>query len=333
VTVRPVAALMLVACGCDRPLSLGTLAPGALEPPGDLAAAPPAVDAAATDDVAVPPPSWSAVASPTSHNLRGLWVEGGTGFAVGEHGTILRLEGGAWSQIPSGLVNQLYDMNAVWGMGGVAWAVGGYLGIARAVGWDGSSWSDNSFNVGRSLNAVWGASASDLWAVGDSGTTLHVSGGGWSPAAIPSLTDLIGLGGAPGDAGSMRAVASDGIYAWDGSSWRSAMGSAPSSLSGGISVAGDTWVTASSGSLYRASAGAWSEPVPTNLASALHGLWRAPGGGDLFAVGAAGVVVQGDGVGPWSITTVAGADLYAVAGDSATDVWAVGDGGTIVHYH
>ena len=49
--------------------------------------------------------------------------------------------------------------------------------------------------VGADLNAVWGSSATDVYAVGSSGTILHFDGNAWQ--AIPSGTTatLYGVGG------------------------------------------------------------------------------------------------------------------------------------------
>ena len=72
-------------------------------------------------------------------------------------------------------------------------------------------------------------------------------------------------------------------------------------------------------------------PMDTGTTNLLNGVWGSSAT-DVFAVGDNGAIMHYDGT-TWS-TMSSGTtnDLNAVWGNSATDVFAVGDNGTIVHY-
>lgn len=54
------------------------------------------------------------------------------------------------------------------------------------VHWDGATLKEVPTATTNGLNAVWGASANDVWAVGDVGTIIHWNGATWSSFAAPS---------------------------------------------------------------------------------------------------------------------------------------------------
>jgi hypothetical protein len=72
--------------------------------------------------------------------------------------------------------------------------------------------------------------------------------------------------------------------------------------------------------------------VPTGTVRAnLNGIWVSPTGSDLFAVGDAGTVLHKHGDDPWEIEkTPTHEDLRGVWGWSPNDVWAAGDAGTLM---
>jgi hypothetical protein len=116
---------------------------------------------------------WSAVPSPTTDNLNGIWrYSASHGFAVGDSGTILHYDGLNWLTIASPTTNTL---NFVWGFSDQ---------YAYAVGDDGTvlfyngSWTipmpPGTFPV--TLNAIWGSSGSDIFFIGDSGYIAHFGG-------------------------------------------------------------------------------------------------------------------------------------------------------------
>jgi hypothetical protein len=82
-----------------------------------------------------------------------------------------------------------------------------------------------------------------------------------------------------------------------------------------------------------ASGPTWSlAPLPKGLSQGLGGIWGATAS-DVWAVGGRGTVLHFDGA-AWTDQTpdATSQDLYAVHGSSAADVWAVGLHGAVLHY-
>ncbi|MBK6535930.1 MAG: hypothetical protein IPF99_42285 [Deltaproteobacteria bacterium] len=69
----------------------------------------------------------------------------------------------------------------------------------------------------------------------------------------------------------------------------------------------------------------------TGSLSTLYGVWGAAPN-DVWAVGEGGTILHWDGARWSSIPSNTTATLRSVWGASAGDVWAVGDNGTAVHY-
>lgn len=68
------------------------------------------------------------------------------------------------------------------------------------------------------LRAVWGTSASDAFAVGDTGTIFHYNGSVWSKMTSPSSSDLYGLWGS--GISRVYAVGWHGVIVlYNGSAW------------------------------------------------------------------------------------------------------------------
>lgn len=85
--------------------------------------------------------------------------------------------------------------------------------------------------------------------------------------------------------------------------------------------------------LRYAGAGAWTDVTPPALTADLNSVWVQ--GTDLYAVGAGGAIVHCDtSTMTWnlSIASPVGENLLSVWGPSASDLFACGENGTIVHY-
>jgi hypothetical protein len=232
-------------------------------------------------------------------SLNGVWTAGGAdAYAVGQAGTILRLNSDEWSVMasPSGR-----DLNGVWG------SVDPATGTAAvfAVGAGGTVLSHDTgvsedwtleHSGGSDLTGVWGASPTDVYAVGRAGTILHYNGTNWSAMDSGTGMDLYAVWGssaADADSPVVYAAGERGtILVYAGSSWQ-------------------------------------QEASPTRRD--LYGLWGSSSG-DVYAVGRRGIMLHNDGSG-WRAMDVRGrADLNAVWGSSASDIHAVGANGTILHY-
>jgi hypothetical protein len=75
----------------------------------------------------------------------------------------------------------------------------------------------------------------------------------------------------------------------------------------------------------------WGWHHPWPQGDSLHGIWGSSAS-DIWAVGAGGTIIHYDGK-VWRYSASGTTrDLYGVWGSSATDIWAVGEDGTVLHY-
>jgi hypothetical protein len=94
--------------------------------------------------------------------------------AVGEQGSVVRLDGSAWENEPTPTDAALLG---VWTFPtGQAVAVGMSGTILR---YDGSAWSEDDSRVSVDLYDCGGLDPTNVYAVGDNGTILHNQGSGW----------------------------------------------------------------------------------------------------------------------------------------------------------
>lgn len=138
---------------------------------------------------------------------------------------------------------------------------------------------------GNLLRSVWGASGSDVWAVGDDGTTLHNTGQGWQPIVSPTRNSLYAIWGTA--ANNIFAVGDRAtILRYDGSKWTQL------SLS------------------------------PTDAAgvSGLYSIWGS-GASDVWFVGASGVAIRWDGTKLTKVNTADKTVLRAIWGTGPTSVY------------
>src|SRR5262249_26029172 len=73
----------------------------------------------------------------------------------------------------------------------------------------------NPLPQGFRLNAVWGSSKHDVWAVGDTGTVLHLSDGHWSLLEYVTKSDLRAVFGTASSDVWMVGVNGTALH-WDG---------------------------------------------------------------------------------------------------------------------
>ncbi|MDH7514699.1 MAG: YCF48-related protein [Bacteroidota bacterium] len=224
-----------------------------------------------------------------------VFLDAMNGYACGENGTILRsTDGGAtWSALASGTTNGFEGMVAG---GGTTTAVV-LVGLEGEITRSSSAMVFGSVVTGAraALNAVAGAVVNAVWAVGDAGTIVKSSDGGWTWQVQNSGTQL-----------PLYAVcAVDALRAW-------ACGS------GGVILR-----TTDGGAVWTV--------VPSGVTSALNGIdFPTPTVG--FAVGAGGRILKStNGGAAWTpVPSGTFKDLFAV--DMLTDMLgtAVGADGVIL---
>jgi hypothetical protein len=94
-----------------------------------------------------------------------------------------------------------------------------------------ADWIPMTSGTTSNLSSVWGASASDVFAVGASGTILHYNGSAWSVMASGTTENLKGVWGSSGN--DVFAVGINGtILRYDGTSWNSMTSGTTNQLNG-----------------------------------------------------------------------------------------------------
>lgn len=211
----------------------------------------------------------------------------------------------AWTFVLDGEgLAPLYD---VWGSSAtdvfavgasILWDVTG-AGRGTILHYDGVGWSYMPVPADAvELSGVWGSSPEDVFAVGaggpgDQSVILHYDGVGWSRMPTPEGLALYGVWGS--SATNVFAVGyGGGIVHYDGSRWTTVR-------EGMVDPPGERWL--------------WD-------------VWGTPDG-EFFAVGSEVLHFSG---GTWSRMPMPKGHFFGVWGSSASDVFAVGSGGVIIHY-
>jgi hypothetical protein len=279
--------------------------------------------------------SWtlvSAPAVPSGVTLNGVWAASANEVwvvgAQGTQGVAYFFDGMTWaaSPLPAGTP----ALSGVWALGlSRAWAVGVDGTLLRHMATTG--WALVPSGTTQALSGVWGTVGMDVWVVGQGKTALH-----WTGSALEPVT-----GGLDGDLLQVTGVHADELWA---------VGPGGSVYRGSFKG----WMKQEHGltqaTLYAVSAPSSSDVWAMGAGIALHfdgTSWSAYGGApspafgvygaakdDVWAVGPAlgrGPVGHWDGL-AWSAVPVPStANLRSVHGTSATDLWAVGTLGTILH--
>ncbi|QRK11225.1 hypothetical protein JQX13_14795 [Archangium violaceum] len=124
-------------------------------------------------------------------------------------------------------------------------------GVLTACGGRGVEWVRADSKTTQSLTAIHGSGASDIWAVGELGTTIHWDGRSWSAVESGTSVDLSAVWTVgPRDA---WAVGQQGVVLhWDGSRWsRVDVGSSNRLTGVWASGPDDVWVTLDTGVMIR----------------------------------------------------------------------------------
>ncbi len=258
------------------------------------------------------------------------------GWAVGDAGTILRYDGAEWTVQDTRTNVDLYDVAFA---GDEVWAVSA-MGIML-------HWSDDNFEIKQvtynlTLNAIQFAAPDAGWSVGQDGTILRYEGGRWSLAQVdmPFQPDLFALSidsnGVPwvvGDSGFLGLVTSDG---WE-------FAAQPYLDVDMTSIALEDSAGWAAGGQPRAGVDGmvfwqWTERfwVPEDIPDAPPLLdVDVVSEEEAWAVGGytSGTVWRYAG-GEWtSAGTPAGEQLFAVEALASDNVWAAGQGGSLLHFN
>ena len=248
---------------------------------------------------ASPPPRWQVVHRHLAGGLLSVWGRSAAdvwtvGGDDGEGPTVLHLDGGAWTRVPTGDRGDLWWVHG-WDDGTVM--VSGADG--RILRWDGAEFRAMDTPAHDAIVfGLWGPTPDDVFAVGgvgrSAGFVWHWDGAAWSTVALPS--------------------------SFDGRSLFKVWGTASD----------DAWVCGTDGALMHWDGAALTD-VPSGTTRTLftvHAL------GDRVAavggLGAATIVERGP-RGFTDVTPPLAAQLFGVALGTAGAAWGVGLSGTVVH--
>src|SRR5215813_11752680 len=255
-------------------------------------------------------------------------------------GTTTTTSGGLY--LLSGLPNGNYTLTAskagyVMSPASIAVAVNGrnvtgqnFLSASAVCSAENWRWR-NPLPQGNLLFGVWGSGASDVWAVGWSGTILHWDGSAWTSVSSSTPTTLFGVWGS--GASDVWAVGWAGtIVHWNGSAWATASSGTTNPLWGVWgSGASDVWAVGHSGTIVHWNGSAWTS-VSSDTPNILYSVWGS-GASDVWAVGDSGTILHWNGSAWTSVSSDTTNILNGIWGRAASDVWAVGGPGTILHWN
>ena len=127
-------------------------------------------------------------------NMEAIDAVDGTSYVAVGWGGAYRYEEGAWTFQN---IDGNPQFNDVWSDGTTSVAVGQDGVIATSTGGD---WSVENLPTRVVLHGVSGSSGADLWIVGEDGTVLHNASGSWEPVDIDTNVTLWGVEVVGGDA-------------------------------------------------------------------------------------------------------------------------------------
>jgi len=195
---------------------------------------------------------------------------------------------------------------------------------------DFTQWVSLTSGTNSDLRGLWGSSATDVFAVGKTGTILHYDGKTWVPMTSGGISDLYAIwGSSPVD---VFAVGKAGaIVHYDGKTWAPMTGGGTADLYAvwGFSSS-SVFVVGSSGAILHYDGKAWARMTGGGTGD-LYGVWG-NSASSVFIVGGAGVIMHYDG-NVWARMTGGTADLHGIWGSSSSEVFAVGKAGSVLRYN
>ncbi len=295
------------------------------------------------------PPRWVAMASPTSSDLHAITgTAGGDLFAVGAKGTLLRFHGNDWAPWTSQTENDLY---AAWSPGSDAVFAAGTQTLLRC--------NAGSCNAETRLPrdasqlgtfwALWGSSMDNVFASASQdpldSTLWHLSGDGWTEWTFYlagtrfrglwgyDREGVLAVGTNLSETGATGAIAvrqyMPGAVPW---AYRDPMLPMPDSIGELTAVWGTSkshvFAVASDGRILHHDGATW-QVMSQPQTQPLNGIWGRSAT-DVYAVGNGGSVQHYDGASWTPMDSGTNATLNGVWVD-ASGVYAVGDGGLIIH--
>ncbi|MFA6604124.1 MAG: prepilin-type N-terminal cleavage/methylation domain-containing protein [Patescibacteria group bacterium] len=249
------------------------------------------------------------------------------GWSVGQGGQIARFNGIEWSAYPSPTTDSLLDVDFSSATNVIAVGMGG-----RIIRWNGTTWSTMTSPTLNDLHAVKVVSATSAYAVGAKGTIIRWNGTTWSAMSSPTNKTLEAVDMLSDTDG--WTVGNNGVALhWNGTAW-SLVNTGTSSGLNGVAVisASDVWAVGQGGLALHWNGTSWAS-VASTTPNEMRDIW-CTATDDCWAVGIEATFLQWNGT-AWSQYVFANPSNPLVQGvhmQSASEGWAVGEGGAIYHY-
>ena len=191
---------------------------------------------------------------------------------------------------------------------------------------------------GKHIYGIWGSSASDIFAVGQSGVILHYDGSDWATMDSGTSTDLFGIWGT--SASDVFVVGNTAtILHYNGSGWSAVASGLPQSSEYNLfciwgSSSTDIYAGSSGGKIIHYDGSDWTSGG-TGIGGIILDIWGTSAT-DVFATSSWGNILHYNGT-DWSemdspLTPGSNQNLYGVWGSSSSDVFAVGRNSVALHY-
>ncbi len=213
----------------------------------------------------------------------------------------------------------------------LAYAVGVGGAIAR---WDGTAWTMQTGSKPKDILALGGVAGVLQLAVGQGGMLGTLGPAGVDPIPTGATTDLYGVAVTADDPTKIHAVAvgSGGkVLEFDKGKWSVKTFPTFAPVKGVAAAGGGKYYAVASNQIYeRSTTGSW---LPKASAPTLLNAVAVTGPGKAMAVGLSGLLMELSG-GVWTPKsgTFGFNAAHAIHANSASDVWVVGDNGTIAHF-
>ena len=231
---------------------------------------------------------WSQMTSNTTANLLGVWASSATDiWAVAENGTVLRSTGETWTVVPNTGITS--EVKSVWGTGPTkVWLAG----VGAIHHWNGATWSHQGF-AGQ-FYGISGSGPTDVWAGGaNNGPVLRrFNGSSWTSVThgLGNTTIFAVLALAANNVWATSAVPGKESVRWNGSTWTSYPVSVGTALQKLWAAAPNNLWGAGATRIARWNGSTWTVTQPLGSAVSLSAVTG--NGSSVWVVGANGLIAS-----------------------------------------
>ncbi|MDM8558746.1 choice-of-anchor D domain-containing protein [Candidatus Parabeggiatoa sp. HSG14] len=272
--------------------------------------------------------NWTEMSSGITENLKAVWGSASNDvFAASEFGTIIHYDGSSWTAMDSGIFMGIHD---IWGTANNDVFAVSWEGTI--IHYDGNNWTQMSIgNIFTALYGIWGSSSNNVFAVGENDTILHYDGNNWTEMSIGSqMNSFVGVWGSSNS--DVFVVSNMGIiFHYNGQTWTE-MSIDPIMPPTFTDIWGtannNVFVISEDGVIIHYDGQIWSSMLSDN-SNRLFGIWGSAGS-DVLAVGEEATILGYDGQN-WTVSNGIYTELNDIWGTANNNVFVAGSG-VIAHY-